>query len=736
MPNRLASQTSPYLQQHADNPVDWQPWDAAALALAREQDKPILLSIGYSACHWCHVMAHESFADPEVAAEMNRHYVNIKVDREERPDLDQIYQTAHAMLTQRSGGWPLTLFLMPDGTPFFAGTYFPKHGRHGMAGFLDLLPRIAAAYRDKRGEIAQQNAALLEALARTLPEPGADGEPTRAPLDAALRELAQLFDDVHGGIGRAPKFPHPFELAFCLRRHALDGGEPGLTIARLTLVKMAEGGLYDHLGGGFCRYSVDEHWSIPHFEKMLYDNAALAALYSDAWLVTQAPLFKKVVKETADWIMRDMQSPEGGYYSSFDADSGHEEGKFYVWTPEEVKGLLSAGEYAVVESHYGLDGPPNFEGATAKGGAGASPRGDATPERDADASTLRSPTPASLADSHLDAPRPAQRGARWHFRVKKPLEAVAKSLGVPLAECEQQLATARAKLLAVRVMRVWPGRDDKVLTSWNALMVKGMARAGRVFGVPAWLASAQRAVDFMRSALWRPVSGAGQPHGRLLATCKDGSAHLNAYLDDYAFLLEALIELMQAEFRTTDLEFARALADIMLDEFEDRAAGGFFFVSHDHEQLIHRTKPGHDNATPSGNGMAAFALQRLGHLIGEPRYLASATRTLKLFYPALERQPSSCVSLATALDEYLAPPQTVILRGDREDLARWQEVLVRNYRPDTLVVGISRNMAGLPVVLDKAPAADKAVTAWVCRGATCLPPVMELDALERVLSTK
>ena len=299
MPNRLASQTSPYLLQHADNPVDWQRWDAAALARAREQDKPILLSIGYSACHWCHVMAHESFEDPDVAAEMNRHFVNIKVDREERPDLDQIYQTAHAMLTQRSGGWPLTLFLMPDGTPFFGGTYFPKHGRHGMAGFLDLLPRIAAAYRDKRGEIAQQNAALLEAFSRTLPAPGAGSEPTRAPLDAALREFAQAFDDVHGGIGRAPKFPHPYELAFCLRRHALDGGEPGLAIARLTLEKMAEGGIYDQLGGGFCRYSVDPFWSIPHFEKMLYDNAALIALYCDAWLVTRQPLFENTVRGIA-----------------------------------------------------------------------------------------------------------------------------------------------------------------------------------------------------------------------------------------------------------------------------------------------------------------------------------------------------------------------------------------------------------------------------------------------------
>ena len=677
MPNRLATQTSPYLRQHADNPVDWYPWGAEALTLAREADKPILLSIGYSACHWCHVMAHESFEDPEVAAEMNRHYVSIKVDREERPDLDQIYQTAHAMLTQRSGGWPLTLFLMPDGTPFFGGTYFPKRARHGMAGFLDLLPRVAEAYHDKREEIGRQNTALLEALSRTLPAPAAGPEPKRAPLDAAVREFAQVFDDVHGGIGQAPKFPHPFELAFCLRRHALDGGEQGLAITRLSLAKMAEGGIYDQLGGGFCRYSVDPYWSIPHFEKMLYDNAALIALYSDAWLVTRQPLFEKTVRGIARWVMREMQSPEGGYYSSLDADSEREEGKYYVWTLDEVKSLLTAGEYAVVEPHYGLDGAPNFE------------------------------------DRH------------WHLRVMKPLEVIARRLDSPAAECEARLESARVKLLAAREQRVRPGRDDKVLTSWNAMMVRGLARAARVFGEDAWLASARRALEFIRATLWRG--------GRLLATYKDGVAHLNAYLDDHAFLLDALLELLQCDFREEDLQFARDLSELLLEQFEDRAAGGFFFVSHDHERLIHRAKPGHDNATPAGNGIAAFALQRLGHLIGEPRYLAAAERALKLFYAPLERQPSGLVSLATALDEYLSPPQTVVLRGEAGALAKWQRSLAARYRPDTLVLAIPAGRAGLPPVLDKAAPAG-GVNAWVCRGVTCLAPISDLADLERTLS--
>jgi uncharacterized protein len=678
VPNHLATQTSPYLQQHAENPVDWYPWGKEALELARREDKPILLSIGYSACHWCHVMAHESFEDPEVAAEMNRHFVNVKVDREERPDLDQIYQTAHAMLARRSGGWPLTMFLMPDGTPFFGGTYFPKHGRQGMTGFLDLLPRIADAYHEKRTEIAQQNTALLDALSRTLPAPAGGAEMKRAPLDVAVREFAQLFDDVQGGIGHAPKFPHPYELAFCLRRHALDGGELGLSIARVTLTRMAEGGIYDQIGGGFCRYSVDAYWSIPHFEKMLYDNAALLALYSDAWLVTRLPLYEQAVRGTAQWVMREMQSPAGGYYSSLDADSEHEEGKYYVWTPAEVKELLAPEEYAVVEPHYGLDGAPNFE------------------------------------------------GRHWHLRVMKPLEVIAKRLAVPLAECESRLAAARTKLYAARERRVRPGRDDKVLTSWNALMVRGMARAARIFGEDAWLASARRALEFLRGTLWR--------EGRLAATHKDGITHLNAYLDDYAFLLDAILELLQADFRDEDLRFARELAEVLLDQFEDRAAGGFYFVSHDHEKLIHRAKPGHDNATPSGNGIAAWALQRLGHLIGEPRYLEAAARALQCFYPMLEQHPSACVSLATALEEYLAPPQIVVLRGERRAVAEWARALAHRYRPDALVVAIADGLAGLPAALDKPPSAGGRVNAWVCRGVSCLPAIGDLAELERTLS--
>ncbi len=684
MPNRLATETSPYLQQHADNPVEWYPWGEEALALARREDKPILLSIGYSACHWCHVMAHESFEDAHVAAEMNRHFVNIKVDREERPDLDQIYQTVHQMLTQRAGGWPLTMFLMPDGTPFFAGTYFPKTSRYGMPGFRDLLPRIAGAYHAQRDDIAQQNASLMDALARTVPAPG-ELDFKRGPIDDAVGELAQHFDPVHGGIGQAPKFPHPFELAFCLRRHALEGGGISGTIATLTLTRMAEGGIYDQLAAGFCRYSTDAQWSIPHFEKMLYDNGPLLALYSDAWQLTRQPLYEKIARETAEWVMREMQpahgSTEGGYYSSLDADSEGVEGKFYVWTRDEVEAVLTPGEYAVVDPHYGLNREPNFE------------------------------------------------GHHWNLRVMTPLAQVSAELGVAFEESAARLDSARAKLHAAREHRVHPGRDDKVLTSWNALMIKAMARAGRIFARPDWIASARRAVDFLRSALWKD--------GRLLATYKDGRAHLNAYLDDHAFLLDALLELAQTEFRAEDLHWAQALAEVLLEQFEDREHGGFYFVSHDHERLIHRPKTGHDGATPSGNGVAAYALQRLGHLIGEPRYIDAAERTLKLFYAPLQRNPSGYTTLLTALEEALAPPRVVILRGPAVEVARWRAQLDATFRPDTMLVSVPDDIASLPAALDKKSAAKTAApSAWLCEGAACLPPVFDVATLENQLERR
>jgi uncharacterized protein YyaL (SSP411 family) len=677
MPNRLAHETSPYLQQHADNPVDWHPWGEEALRLAREQDKPILLSIGYSACHWCHVMAHESFADPEVAAMMNALFVNIKVDREERPDLDQIYQVAHQMFNQRGGGWPLTAFLTPDQVPFFVGTYFPKARRYGAPAFPELLERVSRYYREHKDDLARQKGAVTAAFERIRPETAAHGgEFSGEVIAEAIGGLKASFDGEHGGFGGAPKFPHPTDLELLMRRHGATGDAHALHVAAFTLERMAEGGIYDQLGGGFCRYSVDASWTVPHFEKMLYDNGPLVRLYAEAWAATGRPLFARVAAETAGWIMREMQSPEGGYYSSLDADSEHEEGKFYVWTPAEVAQLLTAEEYAVVAPHYGLDAQANFE------------------------------------------------GSRWHLCVARPLRAVAAALGRSEQDCAELLDSARAKLLAARGERVRPGRDDKVLVSWNALAIRGMARAATVFRHPEWLASARRALDFIRRTMWRDE--------RLLATYKDGRAHLNAYVDDYAFLLDAVLEVLQAEFRGADLAFARALAEALLGRFEDAGDGGFFFTSHDHERLIHRPKPGHDNATPSGNGVAAFALARLGHLTGEARYLEAARRTLAAFYPSMQRYPGGFGALSIALEEAIAPPTVVVLRGPAPQLAPWLAELAPEHRPQRVLVAIDGAESGLPPALDK-PAAPGRVNAYVCRGVTCLEPVSELGALRKVL---
>ncbi|TMH90062.1 MAG: thioredoxin domain-containing protein [Betaproteobacteria bacterium] len=663
MANRLASQTSPYLQQHAANPVDWYPWGPEALERARREDKPILLSVGYSACHWCHVMAHESFEDPAVAAVMNRLFVNVKVDREERPDLDQIYQSAHQMLAQRPGGWPLTMFLSPDGTPFFGGTYFPRAARFGLPGFPELCERIAALWRDKQPDIARQNSEVQKALARTLPRrPSRRPELSRDLLRAVLDSLRASFDPRFGGFGAAPKFPHPTDLELCLRKGETD-------IAHTTLKRMCEGGIYDQLGGGFSRYSVDAQWMIPHFEKMLYDNGPLLSLLADAWLVTGERLYARCAEETAGWIMREMQSPEGGYYSSLDADSEHEEGKFYVWSRDEAQAALTGEEYAVLSPHFGLDQPPNFE------------------------------------------------NRHWHLHVARPVEPGKEGI----------LERAKQKLFAARAKRVRPGRDEKVLVSWNALAIRGMAHAGRVLGREPWIASARRALEFIRSRMWRD--------GRLLATSKDGHAHLAAYLDDYAYLMAALIELLQSEFSLQDLEFAEQLAEVLLAQFEDAEGGGFFFTARDHEALIHRPKPGYDNATPSGNAVAAWGLGRLAGLTGEQRYAAAAERTLELFYPMMRDSPAGYGAMTIALDEHLQPPGVLVLRGKPEPLAGWQAELAREFLPDTTVLAIADSMSGLPPALDK-PARPEPVNGWLCRGVNCLLPISDLVDLRKTLREK
>jgi uncharacterized protein YyaL (SSP411 family) len=664
MTNRLATETSPYLQQHADNPVDWHPWGEHALTLARQMGRPILLSIGYSACHWCHVMAHESFEDPATAELMNAHFINIKVDREERPDLDQIYQHAHSILSRRSGGWPLTMFLTPDQVPFFGGTYFPPAPRYGLPGFADLLRQIAAAWHDRRSEIEAQNISVLAMLEKTMRQ-DSPAELDSAIVPAAAIQLGEMFDPVNGGFGGAPKFPNPADLALLLR-----GGEKSRGMALFTLSHMADGGIRDHLGGGFCRYSVDERWEIPHFEKMLYDNGQLLTLYSDAWLLTDDPQCADAVEQTVGWLQREMQSPDGAFYSSLDADSEGEEGKFYVWQRTEVRNLLTETEYALLKQRYGLDGTPNFEHA-------------------------------------------------WHLHITCSMDAACQKPGIPREQADALWDSARAKLFDARETRVHPGRDDKLLTSWNALAIAGLAHAGRTFGRPEWVAAAQQAADFIHSALWQD--------GRLLATCKDGKAHLNAYLDDHAFLLQALMELLQADFRKQDLDFAIALAETLIARFHDEAAGGFFLTSHDHERLIQRPKPAHDNATPSGNGIAAFALQRLGHLVGETRYLAAAEATLHAFSGTMQRNAAACPSLVMALEEHLAPPTTIILCGPGNETDPWKRKLDSLWLPGTMVISLPPHEIDLPPALSRP--LQTHVNAWVCRGVECLPAISSLDEL-------
>ena len=684
MPNRLADETSPYLLQHADNPVDWYPWGDEAFDLASELGKPVLLSVGYSACHWCHVMAHESFEDDDVATLMNELFVNVKVDREERPDVDKIYQTAHQLITQRPGGWPLTMFLAADDRrPFFGGTYFPKEARYGMPAFGELLTNVARYYADKRDEIDAQGARLLEVFDRLEPPPPPSGfRLTREPVDGLVARLEQNFDREYGGMGGAPKFPHPATLSGLLRRWraTANDAEPDLDalfMATLTLSRMADGGLFDHLGGGFCRYSVDRYWQIPHFEKMLYDNGPLLATYAEAYLATGEGRFADVANDVADWMLTDMQAPNGGFFSTRDADSEGEEGRYYVWTPDAVETLLDADDYALFAARFGLDAEANFEG-------------------------------------------------QWHLSVRKDIDTLAKDFGMTPTKVKDSLARSRTALLAERARRVPPGRDEKQLTSWNALAIRGLAIAGRALERPDLVAAAGRAVTFIRDTLYAD--------GRLLASFKDGRARFDAYLDDYAFLIDALLELLQARWSSADLSFATALADTLLARFEDRHRGGFYFTADDHEALIHRTRPMADEALPSGNGIAIFALQRLGFLLGETRYLDAAERGLKAAWSALSDYPHGHVTLLNALDEYTRHPEIVIIRGDTAEAERWSHAASRLYAPSRLVYAIPAHETDLPGALESRKARDGETLAYRCVGTHCELPLSTWEALAAAIS--
>ncbi len=674
MPNRLAQETSPYLLQHADNPVNWYPWGDEAFDAARKAGKPVLLSIGYSACHWCHVMAHESFEDEASAKLMNRLFVNIKVDREERPDIDKIYQTAHQLLTQRSGGWPLTMFLDGDNQrPFFGGTYFPKEARYSMPAFGDLLENVAAYYTDKRSDVRDQSAQLLDVFKRLDPTPAAaDVSFTATPLQQARDTFAKDFDREFGGFGAAPKFPHATTIDRLLRhwRSSANDAEPDLDalfMVTLTLTRMADGGLFDHVGGGFSRYSVDRFWQIPHFEKMLYDNGPLLALYAQAAMATGETAFRDTANATADWMISDMQAENGGFFSTRDADSEGKEGIYYLWTPDQARSLLG-DDYEVFARRFGLDQDANFEG-------------------------------------------------QWHLSVREP---------IPDADAATTIERAKKKLLAERSKRVAPDRDEKQLTSWNALAIRGLAIAGRSLQRAELIESAVRATDFIHDNMMRD--------GRLLASYKDGEARLAAYLDDHAFLLDALLELLQSRWDSGHLDLAIEIADLMLEHFADADNGGFYFTADDHEALIHRPKPLADEAVPSGNGIAAFALQRLGFLLGESRYLDAAEGTLRAGWPALNQYAHGHVSLLNALEEYLDHPEIIIIRGEMDEITHWRDSAAKLYAPRRLVFAIGADAAGLPGALADRKALEGETVAYRCLGTHCEMPVTTWEALAAQLS--
>jgi uncharacterized protein YyaL (SSP411 family) len=655
MPNRLAQETSPYLLQHRDNPVDWYPWGPEALERARAEDRPILLSVGYSACHWCHVMERESFEDEETAAYMNEHFVNVKVDREERPDVDAIYMEAVQAISGH-GGWPMTVFLDPDGVPFYGGTYFPPDESRGMPSFRMVMEAVVDAFETKREEIRERAPVTRERLgAIGSVEPRAD-LPGPAELEQAVERLLAAADRRNGGFGGAPKFPPASSLELLLARGETE-------VVELTLDRMLAGGIYDQLGGGFARYSVDPVWLVPHFEKMLYDNGLLARTYLHGWQALGHERYRRVCEETLDWMLREMRGPEGGFYSALDADSEGVEGKFYVWTPAQIREVLGEAAEPVIE-YYGVSEGGNFEG---------------------------------LNILHLAA-------------------------GAEAAEPEG-LAEARQALLAARAQRVWPGLDDKRLTSWNALAIAALADAGAVLGREDYLDAARAGAEFVLTSL-------RDPSGHLLRTYKDGRAHLNAYLEDHAFLLEALLTLYESSFETRWFDEAQALAETTIERFGDPERGGFYSTSSDHEELIARRKEVGDHPIPSGNSSVAMGLLRLAALTGEYRYAEAAAGVFALFGKPAVEHPDAFAHLLRALDFHLSPSREVALVG--ADLGELAAAVRERLRPHLVLAGGPEG-SEVPPLMTGRTAVEGRAAAYVCENFACQLPVTEAAELRKLL---
>jgi len=676
MPNRLAEETSPYLVAHAHNPVDWYPWGPEALARAANEDRPIFLSIGYSACHWCHVMERESFENATIATLLNTHFVPVKVDREERPDLDQIYMSAVQIMTGR-GGWPMSVFLTPDARPFYGGTYWPPSARQGMPGFDQVLTAVAEAWRERRPQALEQAGDLTDHLRHVATPPVGQGTLSPRLMTAAAAALARAFDPQYGGFGGAPKFPHPVDLELLLHAWHREHDDKLLKIVTLTLDRMAGGGMYDQLGGGFHRYSVDERWLVPHFEKMLYDNALLAGTYVAGYLATGNPFYAQIARETCDYVLREMTDPAGGFYSTQDADSEGEEGKFFVWTPAELDALLGTDAARTFAAVYDVTPAGNFEGANIL---------------------------------HRD----------------ESLETWAARLGRDLSDLAAELAASRQKLLAARQGRVAPARDDKVLVGWNGLMIESLCSAATALSEPRYLEAARRAADFLLSAL-------RAEDGRLLHSWREGHAKLAAYLDDYAGLSAALASLYQASFDDRYLDAACQLADVMLAHFRDPQDGGFFYTADDHPPLIARTQDLYDNATPSGNALAATALVRLGKLTGRGEYLAAAEATLKRALAILQQSPTASSQMLLALDIYVGPTPEIVIVADpaaRETAALLADLHGR-YWPNKVVALRADPATGTPQLgslFAGKKRSEAGPATYLCQDSACQAPAVGVEA--------
>jgi len=683
MSNRLANESSPYLLQHQNNPVGWYPWGAEALEAARREDKPIFLSIGYSACHWCHVMEHESFENDAIARVLNENFVPIKVDREERPDLDQIYMNAVQMLTGH-GGWPMSVFLTPDLKPFYGGTYWPPQSSRGMPGFDQILAAVIDAWKNRREQALTAADQLTAELQNVGQVAGGDADELNLDLiDAAVGQLRRVFDNTYGGFGQAPKFPHPMDLQLLVRVAQRSGQQGPLDMVRLTLDRMAAGGIYDHLGGGFARYSVDAQWLVPHFEKMLYDNALLAGAYLDAHLVTGDANYARVLRETLNYVIREMTDPAGGFYSTEDADSEGHEGLFYTWTPDEIDAVLGEERGAAFGRVYDVSDVGNFEG-------------------------------------------------RNILNLPKTLVQCAAILTREPHELAAELAESREKLFGAREKRVRPGRDDKVIVAWNGLMIDAMARAGAGLNEPEYVITASEAASFILSRM-------RGDDGRLLHTWRGGSAKLNAYLDDYASLANSLVTLYEASFNERWIDEAVALMDIVLRDFTDPVGGGFFYTAADHEKLIARSKELTDSSTPSGNGLAATVLLRLGRLLGRADYLDAAERTLAAAAPTMQRSPLAAGQMLLALDRYLGPANELVLVGDmgRSETKDAIAAIHRRYLPRSVIAARDFRQSDadgaqsshLDEIFTGKESSDGQPVLFVCQNFACQEPVIGLAAI-------